>query len=135
MANEMIAVVDGRAVASSGDPDDLPSVRLLTSVLRSLEQFGYEVLLVLDEALRLEIERSESCRECLERITLILVPAGASRDDVALALADETGAALVSNDHFEEYLARFPWLAERRIPYRVHRGKVYLDPEELMGVF
>ncbi len=135
MSENMIAVIHGREVASSGSPDDLPSIELLKSVLRSLERFGYDVIVVVDEDLRLEIERSEGRCKSLERATISLAPAGVDRDSFVLSIADETGATVVSNHHFEEYLPRFPWLTERRIPYRVHRGKAYLDPEELMGVF
>lgn len=135
MPDNRIAVADGRVVAASGGPDDRPSVELVASVLRSLERFGYDVILVLDEELRDEIERSRSCKKCLERTTLSLVPAGADREEIVLTIADQTGASLVSNDRFEDHVAEFPWLASRRIPFRVHRGKAYLDPEELMGVF
>ncbi len=135
MSENMIAVTDGREVASSGSPDDLPSIELLKSVLRSLERFGYDVIVVVDDDLRLEIERSQSGSKTLERATISLAPAGVDRDSLVLSIADDTGATVVSNHRFEEYLARFPWLTERRIPYRVHRGQAYLDPEELMGVF
>lgn len=135
MSENMIAVTDGREVASSGSPDDLPSIELLKSVLRSLERFGYDVIVVVDDDLRLEIERSQGGSKTLERATISLAPAGVDRDSVVLSIADDTGATVVSNHRFEEFLARFPWLTERRIPYRVHRGQAYLDPEELMGVF
>lgn len=135
MSEIKIAVTDGRDVASSGSSDDLPSVELLKSVLRSLERFGYEVIVVVDDDLRLEIERSQGRCKSLERATISLAPAGVDRDSVVLSIAEETGATVVSNHDFEEYLSRFPWLTERRIPYRVHRGEAYLDPEELMGVF
>lgn len=135
MSENMIAVTDGREVASSGSPDDLPSIELLKSVLRSLERFGYDVIVVVDDDLRLEIERSQTRSKCLERATVSLAPAGVDRGSVVLSIAEETGATVVSNHRFEEYLSRFPWLTERRIPYRVHRGQAYLDPVELMGVF
>ncbi len=135
MSENMIAVTDGREVAASGRSDDHPSIELLKSVLRSLERFGYEVIVVVDEELRLEIERSEGRCKPLERATISLAPAGMDRDSFVLSIADQTGATVVSNHHFEEYLPSFPWLTERRIPYRVHGGKAYLDPEELMGVF
>lgn len=135
MSENMIAVTDGRDVASSGSRDDLPSIELLKSVLWALERLGYDVIVVVDHDLRLEIERYQSRGKCLDRAIISLAPAGVDRDSVVLSIADETGATVVSNHRFEEYLSRFPWLTERRIPYRVHRGQAYLDPEELMGVF
>lgn len=135
MSRNMIAVTDGRDVASSGSPNDLPSIELLASVLRSLERFGYDVIVVVDDDLRLQIERSQSRSKSLERAIISLAPAGVDRDSLLLTIAEETEATVVSNDRFEEYLPRFPWLTERRIPYRIHRGQAYLDPEELMGVF
>lgn len=136
MSEHRIAVAGGREVASSGAPDDdRPSVELLASVVRSLERFGYDVILILDEELRLEIERSESCSWCLERATISLAPEGVALDSLLLTMADETGASVVSNESFEEYRPTFAWIEERRIPYRVFSGRAYLDPEDLMGVF
>lgn len=136
MSEHRIAVAGGREVASSGAPDDdRPSVELLASVVRSLERFGYDVILILDEELRLEIERSESCSWCLERVMISLAPEGVDPDSLLLTMADETGASVVSNESFDEYRPRFAWIEERRIPYRVFSGRAYLDPEDLMGVF
>ncbi|MFP3882924.1 MAG: hypothetical protein ACLFWH_11495 [Actinomycetota bacterium] len=93
-------------------------------MLRSLERFGYDVVVVVDEDVRLEIERYESRDQCLERATITAPPAGMDRESV-LTIADEKGATVVANDRFEEHLAEFPWLVERRIPFRVHRGQAY----------
>jgi hypothetical protein len=89
----------------------------------------------LDEELRLEIERSESSSWCLQRATISLAPEGVDLDSLLLTIADETSASVVSNESFEDYRPRFSWIEERRIPYRVYRGRAYLDPEDLMGVF
>lgn len=136
MSEARIAVADGRQVASSGDSDDKrPSVELLASVVRSLERFGYDVIVILDDELKLQLEKSDSCSWCLEKVTLSLAPDGVDPDSLLLTLADETGASVVSNESFDEYRSKFPWIEKRRIPYRVFSGVAYLDPEELMGVF
>ncbi|HEU4894396.1 MAG TPA: hypothetical protein VFT85_01060 [Acidimicrobiia bacterium] len=48
---------------------------------------------------------------------------------------DGAGATVISNDSFEEYQDTYPWITQRRMPYRVFQGEIYLDPEDLMGVF
>jgi hypothetical protein len=84
MSRNRIAVTDARALACSGSPDDLPSVELLASVLRSLERFGYDVILVVDQELRRDIERSDSCTDCLERVTICIAPDGVDRQEIVV---------------------------------------------------
>lgn len=135
MSEIRLAVADGRQVASSGDSEDRPSVELLASVMRSLERFGYDVIVILDDDLKLQLEKSDSCSGCLQRVTISLAPEGVDAGSLLLTLAEETGASVISNESFEELRSKFPWIDERRIPYRVFSGVAYLDPEYLMGVF
>jgi hypothetical protein len=130
MSEGRVAIADFRSDVLHGGDD--ATIELLPAMLRSLQSDGYEVVVVVDGDLPL-IERSE-LGELLQDATIEQVPAEAD-PRVILDLADQSNARVVSNDTFEAYRAQYPRILERRIPYRVFEGEIYLDPEELMGVF
>lgn len=130
-----MAVVHGPEVASSGTRNGGLSIQLLVSMVRSLERYKYDVTIVVDEELRDAMARTEISSRCLERAVTREAPSGSEIGPFVLAVADEIGATVVSNERFEDYQSQYPWITDRRIPYRVYRGKVYLDPISLMGVF
>lgn len=57
-------------------------------------------------------------------------PAETDGDAFVLAIAEEHDAVVVSNDRFEPYRDRYPWIEERRLPFMIVRGDVYLSPGE-----
>ena len=44
-----------------------------------------------------------------------IVPAGARADDFILIRANDDGSHIVSNDRFNQYVERYPWLKEQRL--------------------
>jgi hypothetical protein len=130
MPEGRIAVADCRSVVLQGAGD--MGIDLLPAMERSLKHDGYDVVLVVDDDLLVRIDLSEF--GYLPEATLKQVPARAAAPAI-LDLADRANARVVSNDTFEAYRSKYPWVVERRIPYRIFDGEIYLDPEELMGVF
>ena len=49
-------------------------------------------------------------------------------DKFILRIAEEEKAMIVSNDMFKEFRDTAPWIDERRIPYTILDGEVYLHP-------
>ncbi|MHA1224787.1 MAG: NYN domain-containing protein, partial [Candidatus Heimdallarchaeaceae archaeon] len=49
-------------------------------------------------------------------------------DKFILRLAEEENAMIVSNDLFKEFKEASPWIDQRRIPYTILDGEVYLHP-------
>jgi hypothetical protein len=132
MSDRKVAIADGRSGVSPSE-DDM-RLELLPAILKSLEGDGYEVVVVVDDDLLVRIENSELA-EMLRNVTFEHVPNQSNSAELLLDLAYGADATVVSNDSFEEYQSRYPWILQRRLPYRVFQGEVYLDPEELMGVF
>jgi hypothetical protein len=132
MSDKKVAIADSRSGVSPSE-DDM-RLELLPAILKSLEGDGYEVVVVVDDDLLVRIEKSDLA-EMLRNVTIEHVPNHANSAELLLDIADQAGATVVSNDSFEEYQSRYPWIVQRRIPYRIFQGEVYLDPEELMGVF
>jgi hypothetical protein len=132
MLGKKVAIADSRSGVSPSE-DDI-RLELLPAILKSLEGDGYEVVVVVSDDLLVRIEKSELA-EVLSNVTIEQVPNQANSAELLLDIADQAGATVVSNDSFEEYRSRYPWIVQRRIPYRIFQGEVYLDPEELMGVF
>jgi len=132
MSDKKVAIADSRSGVSPRE-DDM-RLELLPAIVKSLERDGYEVVVVIDDDLLVRIEESEHA-DVLRNVTIEHVPSQANSAELLLDLAYEADATVVSNDSFEEYQSRYPWILQRRIPYRVFQGEVYLDPEELMGVF
>ena len=57
-----------------------------------------------------------------------MLPARVDGDKFILRLAEEENAMIVSNDMFKEFRETASWIDQRRIPYTILDGEVYLHP-------
>ena len=110
--------MDGSNLAWARSTDDgLPRLDNLALVRAALAERGYQALVVVDAALRHQLQRRDASE--LERQIaaqdVIQAPAETDGDLWIISLADHHGAPVVSNDRFDEYRARFPWLSDRRV--------------------
>ena len=126
-----IAVVDGSNVAweERGDAD-VPRMSNLVSMRRALEDRGFDPIIVVDATLQHEVDDPDQLEALLDDDTIRQAPAEADADEFILAIADEHDAVVVSNDRFEPYRNRFPWIEDRRLPYMIVRGDVFLSPDD-----
>jgi len=131
-----LALVDGSNLAWARTTDDgLPRLDNLALVRTALAERGYQALVVVDAALRHQL-RGRDAGELDRQIAaqdVIQAPAGTDGDLWVISLADHHGAPVVSNDRFDEYRARFPWLSERRVAVVLVEHAALLQGDALDG--
>lgn len=131
-----LAIVDGSNIAWARTTEDgRPRLDNLTLVRTALAERGYQALVVVDAALRHqlggrdggELDRQIAAQEVIQ------APAETDGDVWVISIADHHAAPVVSNDRFDEYRARFPWLAERRVAVVLVEHAALLQGEALDG--
>ncbi len=91
--------------------------RALAALLGELARMGKQFNLLFDATIKHVLEESKDAAG-LQLLSdyaacATIVPAGTPADDYLLLLADRKGWQLLSNDRFEPYRDRYPWLAAR----------------------
>lgn len=121
-----IALVDGSNVAhsSEGGVARLENIRLVREKLR---EEGFDPVVVVDAALRHQIDDEEAYEELVERGVIRQAPAGTDADYFILSFARELDAAVVSNDRFKDRLSVFPEARERMIRYMIVNDEVVFE--------
>jgi hypothetical protein len=122
---DRIAIVDGSNVAFSGEGGArLANIRL---VCEKLEEQGYETVIVVDAALRHQIDDSRGYEEMVEAGRIRQAPAGTDADYFILSFARELDASVVSNDRFKDRLDAFPEARESVIRYMIVSDEVVFE--------
>ena len=125
-AEKQIAIVDGSNVAhsSEGDRAVLDNIRI---VCDKLIEEGYQPIVVVDAALRHQIDRPADFESMVETGKIRQAPAGTDADYFILAFARELDASVVSNDRFKDRQQAFPEARERAIRYMIVSGEVVFE--------
>ena len=125
-AESKVAIIDGSNVAHSteGDHARLGNIRIVAA---KLEEEGYEPVVVVDAALRHQIDDSDSFEEMVENGTIRQAPAGTDADYFILSFARELDAVVVSNDRFKDRIEAFPEARERVIRYMIVNDEVVFE--------
>ena len=125
-ASPPLVLVDGSNVArsSEGDHGQLANIRLVCDKLR---EEGYEPLVLVDAALRHQIDERAEYERMVDAGTIRQAPAGTDADYFILSFARELDASIVSNDRFRDRQKAFPDAANRLIRYMVVKGEVVLE--------
>ena len=127
MAEEgKVVIVDGSNVAHSteGDHARLQNIRLIVEKLR---EEGCEAVVVVDAALRHQIDDAAGYEKLVEAGEIKQAPAGTDADYFILSFARELDASVVSNDRFKDRLAAFPEARERIIRYMIVNDEVVFE--------
>ena len=121
-----LVLVDGSNVAhsSEGDQGHLSNILLVCDKLR---EEGYEPLVLVDAALRHQIDDRAEYERMVDAGTIRQAPAGTDADYFILSFARELDASIVSNDRFRDRQKVFPDAANRLIRYMVVKGEVVLE--------
>lgn len=121
-----LVIVDGSNVAHSGE-GDRPELASIVAVCDKLRAEGYEPVVVVDAALRHQIDDRAGYERMVDGGTIRQAPAGTDADYFILAFARELEASIVSNDRFRDRQKGFPDAARRLIRYMVVKGEVVLE--------
>lgn len=121
-----IAIVDGSNVAHSGEGDGA-RLENISLVCERLEGEGYQAIVVVDAALRHQIDRRADYEGMVESGRIRQAPAGTDADYFILSFARELDASVVSNDRFRDREKAFPEALERIIRYMIVEGEVVFE--------
>jgi hypothetical protein len=129
MANENngnVAIVDGSNVAhaTEGGEARLENIRLVCEKLR---EEGLNPIVVVDAALRHQIDDEPNYEKMVDDGLIKQAPAGTDADYFILSFARELDANVVSNDRFRDLAKSFPESRERVIRYMIVSGEVVLE--------
>jgi hypothetical protein len=121
-----LVLVDGSNVAHSSEGEQA-LLSNITLVCDKLREEGYEPLVLVDAALRHQIDDRKTYEQLVESGAIRQVPAGTDADYFILSFARELDASIVSNDRFRDRQKAFPEAAKRLIRYMVVKGEVVLE--------
>ena len=119
-------LVDGSNVAHSGEGERV-LLGNIVAVCDKLREEGYEPVVVVDAALRHQIDDRPAYERLVDEGTIRQAPAGTDADYFILSFARELEASIVSNDRFRDHQKAFPDAAKRLIRYMVVKGEVVLE--------
>jgi hypothetical protein len=121
-----VAIVDGSNVAhaTEGNGASLENILLICEKLR---EDGLDPVVVVDAALRHQIDESSEYESMVESGAIKQAPAGTDADYFILSFARELDACIVSNDRFRDHAGAFPESRERAIRYMIVNGEVVLE--------
>ena len=121
-----LVLVDGSNVAHSSEGEQA-LLGNITAVRDKLREEGYECLVLVDAALRHQIDRRGEYERMVDAGEIRQAPAGTDADYFILSFARELDASIVSNDRFRDRQKAFPDAARRLIRYMVVKGEVVLE--------
>jgi hypothetical protein len=121
-----VAIIDGSNVAhaTEGEHARLENIVL---VREKVVEEGYEPIVVVDAALRHQVDDRSGYERMVEEGAVKQAPAGTDADYFILSFARELDAAVVSNDRYRDRLSAFPEARERAIRFMIVAGEVVLE--------
>jgi hypothetical protein len=127
-----VVLVDGSNVAHSTEGEGA-QVSNIVAVRDKLREEGLEPIIVVDAALRHQIDDANRFEQLVEAGEVRQAPAGTDADYFILAFARELNAAIVSNDRFRDRLKEFPEARDRVIRYMIVQDEVVLERRTRRG--
>jgi hypothetical protein len=121
-----VVIIDGSNVAHSteGDRARLDNIRIVSA---KLTEEGYEPVVVVDAALRHQIDDKAGYEVMVEDGRIRQAPAGTDADYFILSFARELNAPVVSNDRFKDRLQAFPEARGQVIRYMIVNDEVVFE--------
>lgn len=124
--SKQIVLVDGSNVAHSTEGEKAQLANIL-AVREKMTEEGFDPVVVVDAALRHQIDDRTGYEQLVESGVVRQAPAGTDADYFILTFARELNARIVSNDRFRDRIDAFPDAAERLIRYMIVGHEVVLE--------
>lgn len=121
-----IVLVDGSNVAHSSEGEGA-RLQNIDIVVEKLTEEGYRPIVVVDAALRHQIDDRPLYERQVGDGKIRQAPAGTDADYFLLAFARELDASIVSNDRFRDRQEVFPDAHERMIRYMIVADEVVFE--------
>ncbi len=121
-----IVLVDGSNVAHSTEGEKAQLANILAMRAKMTEE-GFEPVVVVDAALRHQIDDHAGYEQLVDSGVVRQAPAGTDADYFILSFARELDARIVSNDRFRDRLTAFPDASDRLIRYMIVGNEVVLE--------
>jgi hypothetical protein len=121
-----VVLIDGSNVAHSCEGERAQLANII-AVCDRLREEGYEPLILVDAALRHQIDDRDAYERLVEVGEIRQAPAGTDADYFILSFARELDASIVSNDRYRDRQKAFPDAAKRLIKFMVMKGEVVLE--------
>ncbi|MCE7747531.1 MAG: hypothetical protein GPJ51_03985 [Candidatus Heimdallarchaeota archaeon] len=127
-------ILDGSNIAWEEKNDsNKPQINNIESMINRLSRANFKkIITVADAALRYQIDEQKRLDRLVKEGAMKMLPARVDGDKFILRIAEEENAMIVSNDMFKEFRESTPWIDERRIPYTILDGEVYLHPTSVL---
>ena len=125
-AQNRTVIVDGSNVAHSSEGEEalLSNIDL---VARKLVEEGFDPVVLVDAALRHQIDDQRRFEQMVEDGIIRQAPAGTDADYFILSFARELDADIVSNDRYRDQINVFPEARDRIIRYMIVNGEVVFE--------
>ena len=121
-----IVLVDGSNVAHSTEGEKAQLANIV-AMREKMQEEGFDPVVVVDAALRHQIDDTAGYERLVESGAVRQAPAGTDADYFLLSFARELDARIVSNDRFRDRLSAFPDAADRLIRYMIVEREVVLE--------
>lgn len=123
-------IVDGSNVAwEKPDSSGRADLANIDKAVESLKQAGFkEIIVIADAALRYQVSNKEEFDRAAKKGKIHVMPAKVSADHFILRLAKERNAMILTNDLFREFRDQQEDIDNKRIPFTIFKGRVYLHP-------
>jgi hypothetical protein len=120
------ALVDGSNVAHAGEGQRARLANILL-VRDKLVEEGFDPIVVVDAALRHQIDDSAGYERLVDAGQVKQAPAGTDADYFILSFAKELEASIVSNDQFRDRSRQFSAVRRRVIRYMIVADEVVFE--------
>lgn len=119
-------VVDGSNVAYEWRNEQLkPRFRNFELITEELRNKNFNpFLIIVDASLRHKIDSPEKLEEWIETQIIKQAPSKIDADHLILDIAQKNHAYILSNDNFKDYLEKYPWIDEIRLPFSIVKESV-----------
>jgi hypothetical protein len=125
--SKAIVLVDGSNVAHSTEGEKAQLANIVAVREKMTEEGFGPIVVVVDAALRHQIDDRSGYEQMVESGIVRQAPAGTDADYFILSFARELDARIVSNDRYRDRLSAFPDASDRLIRYMIVEGEVVLE--------